>query len=133
LELIVDTSAWIHFLRNSNLAIADRVEDALVEGAAVTGTIVMELLAGARSEKQLSSLEHLLGRATLLPTEPEDFEHAARLYRTCRQNGITIRNMSDCLIAATAIRTKQTVLHDDRDFALLAKHTELQLAKPAQD
>lgn len=93
----------------------------------------MELLAGARSEKQLSSLEHLLGRATLLPTEPEDFEHAARLYRTCRQNGITIRNMSDCLIAATAIRTKQTVLHDDRDFALLAKHTELQLAKPAQD
>ena len=117
--MIVDTSAWIHFLRNSNLAIADRVENALVEGAAVTGTIVMELLAGARSEKQLTSLEHLLARATLLPTEPEDFERAALMYRTCRQSGITIRNMSDCLIAATALRTNQ--------------HTELQLVDLAQD
>jgi len=133
LELIVDSSAWIDFLRNSNIAIADLVEEALVDGAAVTGTIVMELLAGARTEKQLTDLEHFLGRAKLLPTEPEDFEAAALLYRTCRQNGVTIRTMSDCLIAATAIRCGQPVLHNDRDFALLSQYTELRVIDPAQD
>jgi predicted nucleic acid-binding protein len=133
LELIVDSSAWIDFLRNSNIAIADLVEEALVDGAAVTGTIVMELLAGARTEKQLTDLEHLLSRSKLLPTEPEDFEDAALLYRTCRQHGVTIRTMSDCLIAATAIRYGQPVLHNDRDFALLSQYTELRVVDPAQD
>ena len=128
--MIVDTSAWIHFLQNSHIAIADRVEDALAEGAAVTGTIVMELLAGARSEKQLADLEQLLGRATLVATEPEDFESAALLYRRCRQNGVTIRTMSDCLIAATAIRNGLPILHNDRDFALLAHDTDLQVIDP---
>ena len=128
--MIVDTSAWIHFLQNSHIAIADRVEDALAEGAAVTGTIVMELLAGARSEKQLADLEQLLGRATLVATEPEDFESAALLYRRCRQNGVTIRTMSDCLIAATAIRNGLPILHNDRDFALLAHYTDLQVIDP---
>ena len=129
--MIIDSSAWIHFLRNSNIEIADQVEEALQGGAAVTGTIVMELLAGARTEKQLSALEHLLARAELLPTEPEDFEDAALLYRTCRQNGVTIRTMSDCLIAATAIRCNQPLLHNDRDFALLSQYTELQVVDPA--
>lgn len=131
--MIVDSSAWIDFLRNSNIAIADLVEEALVDGAAVTGTIVMELLAGARTEKQLTDLEHLLGRARLLPTEPEDFEDAALLYRTCRQNGVTIRTMSDCLIAATAIRCDQPVLHNDRDFVLLSQYTELRVIDPTQE
>lgn len=131
--MIVDSSAWVDFLRNSNIAIADLVEEALVDGAAVTGTIVMELLAGARTEKQLTDLKHLLGRARLLPTEPEDFEDAALLYRTCRQNGVTIRTMSDCLTAATAIRCGQPVLHNDGDFALLSQYTELRVVDPAQD
>jgi predicted nucleic acid-binding protein len=109
------------------------VEEALVDGAAVTGTIVMELLAGPRTEKQLTDLEHLLGRAKLLPTEPEDFEGAALLYRTCRQNGVTIRTVSDCLIAAIAIRCGQPVLHNDRDFALLSQYTELRVINPTQD
>lgn len=104
-----------------------------MKGAAITGTIIMELSAGARSEQHLTDLRNLLGRATLLATEPEDFEDAARLYRTCRRNGVTIRTMSNCLIAATAIRNGLPVLHNDRDLALLAQHTELQVIEPSQD
>ena len=130
--MIVDSSAWIEFLRDTNVAVADRVEESLIDGAAITGTILMELCAGARSDQHLTSLENLLGRATLLTTEPEDFEEAARLYRTCRRNGVTIRNMSDCLIAATAIRHGLPILHNDRDLALLAEHTELRVVDAGQ-
>lgn len=34
----------------------------------------------------------------------------------------------DCLIAAVAIRTGSSVLHQDRGFDALAKHTPLQVA-----
>ncbi len=54
-----------------------------------------------------------------------DFESAADLYRTCRGRGATVRRLIDCLIAAVAIREKATVLHNDRDFEVLARHTRL--------
>ena len=33
----------------------------------------------------------------------------------------------DCLIAAVAIRESASVLHNDRDFDVIAQHTELQI------
>ena len=44
---MIDTSAWIEFLRDTGSPVCDRV-DALVEGEfAVCEPVVMELLAGA--------------------------------------------------------------------------------------
>ena len=54
-----------------------------------------------------------------------DFESAAELYRLCRSRGATVRKLMDCLIAAVAIREKVTVLHNDRDYEVLARHTRL--------
>ena len=63
----------------------------------------MEILAGARDESHLHDLRGLLARATLLSTEPVDYEDAAASYRGCRRHGETVRRLIDCLIAATAI------------------------------
>lgn len=56
---------------------------------------------------------------------PADFEAAASWYRRCRHGGDTIRRMVDCLIAAHAIRSGLPLLHADRDFEALARHTPL--------
>ena len=58
---------------------------------------------------------------------PEDYDKAAELYRQCRSRGETVRKLLDCLIAAVAIRSGIPVLHNDRDFDALARHTELQV------
>ena len=58
---------------------------------------------------------------------PTDYEAAAALYRRCRRQGETVRKLLDCLIAAVAIRAGTPILHNDRDFDVLARHTELQL------
>ncbi len=63
----------------------------------------------------------------VIQTIQEDYEEAAALYRRCRAGGETIRNLLDCLIAAVAIRNNAPVLHRDRDFDALARHTELQI------
>jgi len=90
----------------------------------------MEVLAGARDERHLNDLRRLLARATLLPTEATDYEEAAALYRVCRRNGETVRKMIDCLIVSVAIRADTSVLHDDADFDVLARHTPLRIDRP---
>ena len=64
--------------------------------------------------------------------QSSDYDDAATLYRRCRQQGETVRKLIDCLIAAVAIRGGVPVLHNDRDFDVLARHTELQLDSAAR-
>jgi predicted nucleic acid-binding protein len=49
------------------------------------------------------------------------------LYRRCRANGETVRKLIDCLIAAIAIRNEMRLLHQDADFDVLERHTELKV------
>ncbi len=127
--VLIDTSAWVEFLRDTGSTVCARVDDLLDDEIAVCDPIRMEVLAGARDELHLHSLRRLLARATLLPTDPAHFEEAAALFRRCRQEGETVRRLMDCLIAAVAIRSGVPVLHRDGDFDVLARHTELEIAR----
>ena len=128
--ILIDTSAWVEFLRDTGSATSDRVDALLEHEIATCHTIRMEVLAGARDEQHLADLRGLLARASLLPTEPTDYEAAAALYRTCRRRGETVRKLIDCLIAATAIRSAIPILHSDNDFDVLARHTPLSIEPP---
>ena len=123
--IIIDTSAWIEFLRDTGSQVCNTVDDLLDADLAICDAISMEVLAGARDEQHLAHLRGLLARATLVPIIAEDYDQAAALYRTCRRNGETVRRLIDCLIAAVAIRSNAPILHADADFAALARHTPL--------
>ena len=125
--ILVDTSAWIEFLRDTGSPVCQRVDDLLATEIATCDVVRMEVLAGARDEQHLQQLRRLLARASTLPTEPVDYDAAAALYRTCRQRGHTVRKLIDCLIAAVAVRGNVPVLHRDADFDILAQHTPLQV------
>lgn len=87
----------------------------------------MELLAGARDDRQLGELRGLLARAVLIPTPPAHYEAAAALYRAWRRQGATVRKLIDCLIAAHAIDAGAALLDADADFSALARCTALRL------
>jgi len=125
--ILIDTSAWVEFLRDTGSATCERVDQLLAEEIAVCDPVRMEVLAGARTEQHLHDLRGLLARATTLPTLPAHYEQAAALYRSCRQQGETVRKLIDCLIAAVAIAADVPVLHADADFDVLARHTPLRL------
>jgi predicted nucleic acid-binding protein len=125
--ILIDTSAWIEFLRGTESPVCREVERLLVEDLAVTDPVAMEVLAGARDDRHLRDLRGRLGRAEMLPCEAVDYLAAAMLYRQCRQQGETVRRLLHCLIAAAAIRHDVPVLHCDADFAALARHSELQV------
>ena len=93
---------------------------------AVCGAVRMELLAGARGERHLRDLRGMLDRAVMLDTLPADYDRAASIYRSCRRHGDTPRSLVDCLIAAVAMRSGTPILHADRDFAVIARHSALE-------
>lgn len=125
--ILIDSSAWIEFLRGTGSAVCDEVDRLLALDIAICDPIRMEILAGARDDAHLRQLRGLLARATVLPTGAVDYESAATLYRACRHRGETVRKLIDCLIAAIAIREDITLLHADADFDALARHTALEL------
>ena len=125
--ILVDTSAWIEFLRDSASPVCERVEEVLAYDIVVADPIRMEVLAGARNEQHLIQLKRLLARGAVLHTRPIDYDQAAILYRQCRTNGETVRKLIDCLIAAVAIRNDAVILHQDTDFEVLARHTALRI------
>lgn len=126
--ILVDTSAWIEYLRATDSP-ADRALNRAVgsgQPLATTGLVLLELLAGARDEREADALRRLLDRCRFVALEePSDHEAAASLYRACRRAGTTIRRLPDCLIAAVAIRSGATLLHQDADFEAIARHAPL--------
>ena len=124
--ILIDSSAWIEFLRDTGSPACEAVDYLIAEDPAICDPVAMEILAGARSERHLVELRGLIGRATMLPTTPTDYDNAAALYRACRVSGETVRKLIDCLIGAVAIGAGAQVLHADADFAVLARHTDLQ-------
>ena len=123
--ILVDTSAWIEFLRDTGSPACLLVDELLAGEIAICDAVWMEVLAGARDESHLLSLRRLLARAVAIPTLSTDYEDAAALYRRCRREGETVRRLIDCLIASVAIRVGAPVLHSDADFDVLARHTDL--------
>jgi hypothetical protein len=123
--LLVDTSAWIDHLRGSDTAVARQLRQLLrdrVSDLATTEPVVMELLAGARDEAALRSLETLTNGLVQLPVNAHrDYHDAAALHRAGRRRGRTVRKLVDCLIAAVALRNQATLVHNDADFDTIAE------------
>lgn len=128
--ILADSSAWIDFLRGRSEWVADVVSAAMDGKIATTGPIQLELLAGATNDADVEHLEALLGLAQYVPCEHDDFVRGAEIYRATRRAGRTVRRMSDCVIAAVAIRASIPILHRDRDFDVIAQVSELQIVEP---
>lgn len=121
--IMVDTSAWVEFLRDTGSPACRAVDRLLDADLACCDAVSMEVLAGATGEAHLTALSALLARAVMVPTTAADFDAAAALHRTCRTRGETVRKLSNCLIGAVALRAGAEVLHADADFEVLARHT----------
>jgi len=121
--ILADTSAWIEYDRATGSPVDDRVRDLISADAplVVTEPVIMEVIAGARSEKHADALRRLMFRGGLLPFDaPTDFDGAAHIYRRCRQQGVTPRGMIDCMIAAVVWRNGATLLCRDIDLERVA-------------
>src|SRR5207237_9743351 len=117
------TSAWVEYDRATSSAVDQRLTGLIRRQGplAVTEPVVMEVVAGARSDEREMDLRRLLLRFDLLRFDPAaDFDAAARIYRDCRRAGVTPRGMVDCIIASVAWRHRAALLAPDNDTSRVA-------------
>lgn len=128
--ILADTSAWVEYDRATGSPVDQRVAALIAADGPLVATdpVLMEVTAGARTAARAEDLRRLMLRGGLLPFDAaSDFDAAARIYRRCRQAGITPRGMIDCMIAAVAWRNSAPLLCSDVDLEHVADVIGLEL------
>ena len=121
--IIIDTSVWILIINRVNHPKAEAGR-ALIQQTgeiAIPGMVLDEILRGFRSDKQFDVMKrYLIEDFEYLEMTRDIFIKSAEIYRKLRQNGITLKNPADCLIASCAIENKVAVIENDSDFQKIA-------------
>jgi predicted nucleic acid-binding protein len=127
--MLVDTSVWIDYLNGYASPQAECLAEAIIQNTSIilSGVVLTEVLLGLL-KTEANRIENLLEAFPLSPEfDRNDYCAAAHIYRTCRNKGITIRSVIDCLIAQTCLVHGYPLLAKDRDFVHIAQYFPLQL------
>jgi len=124
--ILADTSAWICFFSRKGFTdIKDTICRLLDENrVSITGPVVIELIQGARTEREKDNIQHYINGIQWLPIMDEIWVSTADMAFYLRRKGITVSAI-DALIATVAIHNNCILLHKDSDYDLIAKYTDL--------
>ena len=127
--MIIDSSAWVEFLRDTGTPTCVAVDAAISDPDVrlmTTDVIRLEVLSGVDDERQRKRTNALLaGCDDIVQLPRSDVDDAVALFQACRVRGETVRSPNDCLIAAIAIRSDVSLLHSDEDFDVIARYSRL--------
>lgn len=123
--IVVDTSVLVNLFRGLKSPGVARLR-AMVEADepfAIPELCCLELLQGARDQKEWKVLlAYLESQEILSARNPwEVHVEAARIFFDCRRAGKTVRSTLDCLIAAVTLEQDGVLLHEDRDYEVIAR------------
>ena len=128
--IVVDTTVWIDFFRRTETREDRHLHQLILNDRAIalTDLIYCEILQGIREDTQYVRTRKMLQRYPILRMGGLDMiEKGAKIYRTCRRQGVTVRKTIDCLIASVCLTHNLALFHNDSDFDLIARHTPLQI------
>jgi predicted nucleic acid-binding protein len=127
--ILVDTSVWVNFFKDIETEASRFLSNNLTNVIIATcPTVVQEILQRVISDSDEQMVKQYFDNLTRLIENPYTAGiQAAELYRRLRKKGVTIRKPNDCLIAVYAIRNNITLLQDDKDFQMIARHSKLKL------
>ena len=120
--ILVDTSVWIEILRDKIGRVTKAFQERIgAEHYALCRFNQLELLQGARNEKEWKLLEDYLSSQYYLEAGNHTWREAARIYFELRRKGVTINSPVDCCIAQIAIEHAIILLHCDKDFERISR------------
>ncbi len=123
---VVDTSAWVDFLRGDEEA-GSRVDRLLADGAVVvTGPIRAEVLSGAQTSGQYERLRRLFEGLVRMADPPDLWDRVGE-YRFALARGGFQAEIVDLAIAVTAFAGGHRLLTRDRDFSRIRTVVPIEL------
>ena len=128
---LVDSSAWVEYFRaKGSETVKSRVRGVLEkEEACSCGIILVEILRGARTEKEFQTLSDSLTSLPQILLDEEVFDRASRWGFSLDRKGKTVSATG--LLIASAAYQKACLLHLDSDFETIASVSDLEHEKLA--
>ena len=126
---LIDSSLWIEYFRpKGSKKIKEMVKDILQKEEAVScGIIVVEVLRGAKNEKDFQSLQDALMSLPQIPIDDTVIERASRWGFLLDRKGKFV-STTDLIIAAAAYKVAR-LLHSDSDFETISSVIDLEEEK----
>ncbi len=125
--IVVDSTVWIDFLNGRSAPHVRRLRALLGASEIIVGDLMLcEVLQGLESERAARDVERLLRRFDIVPMAGDAIAvAAARNFRALRARDITVRKTIDLLIGTWCIENRHPLLHNDRDFDVMARYLGL--------
>ena len=127
--MVIDSNTWVDFFNGIGSTHVQRLDDALQaeEDIAVIPIIITEVLQGFRTDAGFKQAQRVLVSLPVILPTVDGHVRAARLFRSLRRRGVTVRGAVDCIIAQTCLNIEAELLSPDADFEQIARHTPLRL------
>lgn len=126
---LIDSSAWIEYLRpNGSQKVQARIREVLQrEEAFCCGFVIVEILRGAKNEKDFQVLSDSLTSLPQISIDNAVIERAAKWGFILDRKGKVV-STTDLLIASAAYK-QASILHLDSDFETIASVVDLKEEK----
>ena len=123
---LLDSSVWVEYFRpKGSQKIKERVKAILQRDEAVScGIVIVEILRGARNEKDFQILRDSLVFLPQIAIDDTVIERASRWGFLLDRKGKVV-STTDLLIASSAYK-KACLLHSDSDFEVIASAADLE-------
>ncbi len=115
--ILVDTNIIVDIWRNPNEEKIDLFRELDV---VICPVVEVELIHGARSEKEKREIKSALNDIEMLPIDEIVWEELGEIVYSLRRNGVTVP-FQDALIAAVAVRYSCQLWTNDRHFENISK------------
>ncbi len=125
-RVLVDSSAWVDFLRGRPEAVR-RVDGLLADDLAATaGVITAEVTSGSRTRAEFDELRALFAALPQVGAPLDLWDRVAESRFTLARQGVQA-HLVDLAIAVTAVASGSRLLTRDRDFVAIARATGVDL------
>ncbi len=126
-RVLIDTSIWIDYFKKPSRELAAQVDELLSqEMGCISDVVIAELLQGAKSQNEISTITDLSKMLLLVSQSLETWQKAGMLSHMLKKGGRTI-HLVDCYIAVIAQENQCQILTLDRHFDIISKYYPVKL------
>ena len=125
-KILADTSVWVaSFAKSGHKPLKKAMRESILKGELVmTGMVLLEILQGARNEQEGLALKRRLSILPFLSVQDGIWVEVAEFSLKLRSRGVQTA-VPDLFTAWVAIKNGCILMHCDRDYERIAKHSDL--------
>ena len=126
-RVLIDTSVWIAYFKNSHKQLIEKVDDVLTHGSVyVPKVVIAELIQGAKTDKDSAVIEEFVNAFAVIDQTADTWLKAGRLSFSMKKKGSTV-HIIDCYIAILANEHNCSILSLDEHFRSIQKFLKFDL------